>query len=211
MSAGASSPVALGFRAGRGGSVVVAVAAEGGAPRLLLSAYLATAAEGDRIAYEPYHVAYEMPRGPGGEPSEAAAAIVAEGRGRQKGVAAKGLADLLATLAAAGQTPSVGALLINRAGWMTDLLAHSLSHPAHPPVVEGLAVREALRFACRESGLPMVELDEKTLDEAAAVKLGLSSGEIEATLKRLGAAAGKPWRKEQKQACLAAWVAAAGR
>jgi hypothetical protein len=206
-----SAPVALGFRAGRGGAVVVAVAADGGTPRLLFSTYLATAAAGDRLAYEPYHVAYELPRGPAGGPTDEAAAVVAEGRRRQAGVAAKGLADLLDSLATAGHRPVVGALLINRAGWMTDHLQHSLSHPAHPPVVEGLAVREALRFAGREHGLPFVEMDEKTLDEAAALKLGLPTGEIDATLKTLGAAAGKPWRKEQKQACLAAWVAAAGR
>ncbi|HWF78322.1 MAG TPA: hypothetical protein VN694_14225 [Caulobacteraceae bacterium] len=202
---------ALGFRAGRGGAVVVAVAAGAGAPRLVLSSYLATAAAGDRLAYEPYHVAYELPRGPGGEPTQEAAAAVAEGRRRQADVAAKALANLLGTLAAAGQRPSVAALLINRAGWMTDLLPHALSHPAHPPVIEGLAVREALRFACRERGLPIVEMDEKTLIEAAAVKLGQSAGEIETALKALGAAAGKPWRKAQKEACLAAWVAATGR
>jgi hypothetical protein len=32
---------------------------------------------------------------------------------------------------------------------------------------------------------------------------------VDARLKDLGAAAGKPWRKEQKLACLAAWAAIA--
>ena len=222
MSAGVENRVALGFRAGRGGAVVVAVAADGGEPQLALSSYLATAAEGDRLAYEPYHVAYEMERGPAGAPrrpwtragdevSAEAAAAVAEGRRRQEAVAADGLAALVGRLEAAGRRPAVAALLINRAGWMTDLLGHALSAPEHPPVIEGLAVREALRLACRRCALPVVEMDEKTLGEAAALKLGLSSGEIEAALKALGAAAGKPWRKEQKQACLAAWVAAVAR
>src|SRR5579875_2527111 len=57
-------PAALGFRAGRGGSVVVAVAWDDGNPRVVLSTFLATAAEGDRLAFEPYHVAADMPRGP---------------------------------------------------------------------------------------------------------------------------------------------------
>jgi hypothetical protein len=222
LSAVAQHPIALGFRAGRGGSVVVGVATDQRRPMLALSSFLATAAQDDRLAFEPYHVAYEMDRGPGDGPrrpwtrsgdevSAEAVAAVAEGRRRQAALAEEGLAALVRQLEEAGRKPAVAALLVNRAGWMTDLLGHALSAPEHPPVVEGLAVREALRFACRRCGLPFVEMDEKTLDEAAAVKLGRSSEEIESALKALGAAAGKPWRKEQKHACLAAWVAAAGR
>jgi len=35
----------------------------------------------------------------------------------------------------------------------------------------------------------------------------MTAGAIEARMKLLGASAGRPWRKEQKLACLAAWVA----
>ena len=202
-------PVALGFRAGRGGSVVVAVAAEP-APRVVLSTFLATAAEGDRLAHEPYHVAFEMPRGPSGEPTAEVAAVVAEGRKRQEALAARALADLVERLAAEGRKPAVAALLINRAGWMTDLLQHALSAPEHPPVMEGLAVREALRFAFAQCGMPFVELDEKTLRETAAMKLPLTASGIDAQLKVFGASVGRPWRMEQKAACLAAWVAVGG-
>jgi hypothetical protein len=199
-----TTATALGFRALRGGSVVVGVAMDGGEPRIALSSFLATAAEGDRLAFEPYHVAYEMVRGQG-EPIEKAATTVAEARRRQEILAAEKLAQIVERTG----RPAVAALLINRAGWMTDLLGHGLSAPEHPPVMEGLAVREALRFACRQCGLPVVEMDEKTLHEAASIKLGRAPSEIGAALTALGASAGRPWRKEQKAACLAAWVAAA--
>ena len=209
-------PVALGFRAGRGGSVVVGVAADG--PAVVLSTFLATAADRDRLAFEPYHVAYERVRGGGArsrtrspEALAEAAALVAEGRRRQQAMAAQGLAGVIEKLESDGGKPALAAVLVNRAGWMTDLLEHALSAPEHPPVIEGLAVREALRLACRGCDLPVVEMDEKTLSEAASLKLGLSAAEIDAALKSLGVAAGKPWRKEQKQACLAAWVAATAR
>ena len=65
------TPIALGFRAGRGGSVVFGVAADRPPPRVVLSTFLATAAEGDRLAFEPYQVAYEMPRGEGGAQRDA--------------------------------------------------------------------------------------------------------------------------------------------
>ena len=201
--------VALGFRAHRGGALVVAVALEGDGPRLALSTVLTTAAEGDRLAFEPYHVAFAMAEGAREIPAEAAAAV-AEGRRRQEALAAEGLRDIVRRLEGEGRRPAVAALLVNRAGWMTDLLQYSLFDPSHPPVAEGLAVRDALRSAVSGCGLDLIEMDEKSLSEAATIKLGLSPGELEARLKALGATA-KPWRKEHKLACLAAWLAATAR
>jgi hypothetical protein len=206
-----AAPVALGFRAQRGGSVVVGVAADGGEPRIVLSSFLATAAEGDRLSFEPYHVAAEMERGPDGGASAEAKAAVAEGRKRQDQLAAAGLKDIVRKLREDGSEPAVAALLVNRAGWMTDLLAYSLAFPDHPPVAEGLAVREALRFAFGRVGLEVAEMDEKSLPDLASEVLRLGSPGIDARLKALGAAAGRPWRKEQKLACLAAWVAVKAR
>jgi len=108
-----------------------------------------------------------------------------------------------------GFRPAVAALLINRAGWMTDLLEHCLSAPEHPPVAEGLAVRAALRTAFAGLGLDVVEMDEKSLRESAALKLPFAPSQIDIQLNALGATVGRPWRKEQKASCLAAWVASA--
>jgi hypothetical protein len=202
-----AAAVALGFRPGRGGSVLVGVALEDRDPRILLSSYLPTAAKGDRLAFEPYHLAFEMAQGAGGELPAEAVAAVAEGRRRQEVLAAELLADIVRRLE--DRRPDAAALLVNRAGWITDLLQYSLFDPAHPPVAEGLAVRDALRFAIGRCGLDLVEMEEKSLPETAQIALGLSPGELEGRLKALGAAAGRPWRKEQKLACLAAWLAAA--
>ena len=198
---------ALGFRAVRGGSVVVGVALEKGGPRILLSTFLATAAEGDRLAREPYTVAAAMARTAQGKASAEAKAAIAEGRERQEALAAKGVKEIVQALKKAGAKQVRAALLVNRAGWMTDLLEYSLKAPEHPAVAEGLAVREALRFALRKARMKFVEVDEKSLAVTAAAKLGLSPAKLEARLKTLGAAAGRPWRKEQKLACLAAWMA----
>jgi hypothetical protein len=203
------SPVAVGFRAGRGGALVVGVALDRAGPRVVLSSVLATAAEGDRLAFEPYHVAYEMAQGAREASSEVAAAV-AEGRRRQETLAARGLEDIVRRLDGEGSRPAVAALLVNRAGWVTDLLQHVLYDPSHPPFAEGMAVRDALRAAVGQCGLDLIEMDEKSLPEAASIKLGLSPGELEARLKAL-AAGFKPWRKEHRIACLAAWVAAMAR
>jgi hypothetical protein len=210
-SSDAITPVALGFRASRGGSVVVGVATERRAPRVVLSAFLATAAEGDRLAFEPYHVAAEMARGPQGEVTAEAAAVVTEGRKRQDALAAKGVAGIVRKLQDAQCKPVVATLLVNRAGWITDLLQYSLGASEHPPVAEGLAVRDALRFAFRQCGVEIIEMDEKSLPETASTELRLSPADIDTRLNGLGATVGRPWRKEQKLACLSAWVAVAAR
>ncbi|GAA0315140.1 hypothetical protein GCM10009087_26970 [Sphingomonas oligophenolica] len=206
-----TGPVGLGFRVLKGGSVVVGVTTNGNEPRIVSSSFLATAAENDRLSLEPYHVAAEMARGPDGGASAQAAAAVAEGRRRQDMCAAAGLGDIIDTLRTAGSEPVVAALLVNRAGWISDLLDYSLAFADHPPVAEGLAVRDALRFAFGRLGIDVMEMDEKSLGESASKQLGLESADIDARLKTLGTTVGKPWRKEQKLACLAAWVAVAAR
>jgi hypothetical protein len=200
----AATPVALGLRAIRGGGIIVGVALDNGEPRVALSSFLATAAENDRLSLEPYHVAAGMC--PDGKVSTDAAAAVAEGRKRQDALAAKGLEDIADRLRAEKGGPVAAALLVNRAGWVTDLLAYSIAFADHPPVAEGLAVRDALRFACRQAGVAIDEIDEKSLPNLASEVLRLSPAAIETRLKAFGAEAGKPWRKERKLACLAAWL-----
>jgi hypothetical protein len=199
-------PVGLGFRALKGGGVVVAVAANDREPRVVLSTFLATAAEGDRLSLEPYRVAAEMERTPpGGAPAEARAAV-AEGRERQCQLAMKGLEDIFRKLRETGCKPVVAALLVNRAGWITDLLEYSLAWPDHVPVAEGLAVRDSLRLALDRLGIDVAEVDEKSLHTLASQELRLRPADLDGRLKTLGATVGRPWRKAQKLACLSAWL-----
>src|SRR5215469_2645241 len=192
------APIGLGFRAARGGGLVVAVTLDGGEPRAVLSAVLPTAAVGDRLAFEPYHVAAGMERDAQGRASAEAAAAVAEGRRRQDRMAADSLEGIVRTLSDAGFEPVLAALLVNRAGWITDLLDYSLAFPEHPPIAEGLAVRDALRFAFNRCGLDFVEVDEKSLFDEASKALQLSPSELDRRLKDLGASVERPWRKGQK-------------
>jgi hypothetical protein len=201
-----TTPIGLGFRVVRGGSVVVGVSAGDPEPRVVLSTFLPTAAKGDRLSLEPYHVASEMVRGADGRASAEAAAAVAEGRKRQKQLAAKSLDNIVRKLRGGGCEPVVAALLVNRAGWIPDLLAYSLASPKHPPAAEGLAVREVLRFVIGRVRIELAELDEKSLSDIATKTLNMAPAEIDERLKALGVTVGKPWRKEQKFACLSAWV-----
>ena len=206
---GATGPIGLGFRALKGGGAMVGVILDQGEPRVVVSTFLPTAIGSDRLAREPYRVAYEMKRGPGGEASREAAAAVAEGHKRQGELAAKGLGNIVRSLRDAGCERVIAALLVNRAGWITDALAYSLSWLEHVPVAEGLAVRDALRFACGRCGVEVAEVDEKSLYEVASKQLRLSPHDIDVRLKSLCATVDRPWRREQKLACLSAWVTVA--
>jgi hypothetical protein len=200
-------PIGIGIRALKGGGVVVGVAANGSEARVVLSTFIATAEDGDRLALEPYRVVAEMH---GGVPAEAIA-TVAEARRRQGELAAAGLENILCKLKVEGFEAVVAALLVNRAGWVNDLLEYSLSWPEHVPVAEALAVCDAFRFAIGRVGVDATELDEKSLPDIASKRVGISPTDLKARLKTMGVAVGRPWRKEQKLACLAAWVAVAAR
>lgn len=200
---------AIGLRAHKGGAVAVGVCVEHGEPRVILSSTLETGRPDDRLSFEPYRLVHEMARGTTGHATDEMAAVVAEGRRRQAQHATEGLQAIAHRLEAeAGKLVAV-ALLVNRAGWITDLLDYSLAWAEHVPVAEALAVRDALRAACGPCGIALDALDEKSLPELAAQTLQASPAEIDARLKDAGVPVGKPWRKEQKLACLAAWVAVA--
>jgi len=174
--------IGIGLRAQKGGAVFVAVSA---ASEILLSGLVDTAGEGDRLALEPYGVAREL-----GATAEAAAAV-AEGRARQERAAVSSLRAVIGRLR---QKPAVAALLVNRAGWISDLIQYSQAWPEHVPVAENLAVRDALRSAIRQCGIELVEIDEKSLGADPRLKTLASSGN-------------KPWRRQEKLACLAALTA----
>jgi hypothetical protein len=82
------------------------------------------------------------------------------------------------------------------------LESHALIHTA-----EGQLFRDAVRRACDNLKLPVTEVAARELDARAAAALRLSDGALAAALARIGRAAGRPWSKDHRQACLAALLA----
>src|SRR5260370_11756546 len=83
---------AIGLRASKGGAVAVGLTIDEGEPRVLLSKFLKTSADGDRLSLEPYGVAFERAAGSQGASSQAAAGR-AEGPRTQPRPAAPGTCD----------------------------------------------------------------------------------------------------------------------
>jgi hypothetical protein len=122
--------------------------------------------------------------------------------------AIQGATQALATLAERHDLDAVA--LVTASGRVPDDLAaifasHTLLHAA-----EGELVREALTEAAAAADLPVVRHRQKELAALAERQLGLDEPTRRARLTALGQSVGPPWRQEQKDATLAAWLTLAG-
>jgi len=86
------------------------------------------------------------------------------------------------------------------------LESHPLIHTA-----EGQLFRDAVRRACESLKLPVTEIGAKELNARAPKALRRSEAAVAQNLARIGGAAGRPWSKDHRDACLAALIALAGR
>src|SRR5450755_684500 len=86
------------------------------------------------------------------------------------------------------------------------LRSHPLLHAA-----EAELFRDALTEACVSVGLRVVVVPSKDRDLQAARGTGLRLGEVKALIGELGRPLGPPWALDQKDAALAALVAAVGK
>src|SRR5260370_18137473 len=84
---------AIGLRASKGGAVAVGLSVDEGEPRVLLSKFLKTSADGDRLSLEPYGVAFEMAAGSQGASAQAVAPVAA-GRRRKGALPGEGPGDI---------------------------------------------------------------------------------------------------------------------
>ena len=88
------------------------------------------------------------------------------------------------------------------AGLAGILRNHSLIHAA-----EGEMYRAAIQRAAEAIGMSVTPVSSAQLRPRAATAIGLPEGGLDDWLGELGRAAGKPWAKDQKEACLVAAIA----
>ena len=82
--------------------------------------------------------------------------------------------------------------------------AHVRAHAA-----EGRLFREVLELGARSAGLPSLLLLEREAFARASAALRRPEASLRSALADLGKSAGRPWRADEKAACLGAWVALA--
>jgi hypothetical protein len=190
-------PVALGFSVHTGWAALVAVSGPVASPAVVDRSRLEMIPGTDPARPRfVFHAAQELPLAEARRLVERSAALART----QARAALQAALDALAT----GDHRVVGGAVIggNRpltATLETILESHALVHSA-----EGALFREAIADALRAAGLPVTEVPAKELQPRAARALGLSSAKVAELMARLGKQAGRPWAKDQRDACLAA-------
>lgn len=193
-----SRAAALGFAPHSGWAAVVAVAEEGGRPRVLLRDRIEMVDPGDGEAKQPYHAVEDAP--------------VAEARKRLARYAAAAeakahasLKRIVGRLGDDGHRASGVGILDSMGRKVTDLEAvlasHALIHGA-----DGDHFREAIAAAAARCGLPVLRIPARDLGAQAASRMGLSMEDMQETVKALGREWGPPWGADQKAAALLAWL-----
>ena len=187
---------ALGFKPRTGRAVLVALADDGGGPRVIERAEIPLLPRGEMA---PYHAAE-------GLESKAADRHVKAAIARAQGLAKNAVRDAAKRCAGLGYQLRGCAVLVGTGmpEWTTDqiLAVHVRMHKA-----EGEMFREVLVEAARACGIEPATLPDKTAIDAAAEKLGVTRAQLDANLAALGKAVGPPWGKYEKEAAAAALVA----
>ena len=191
--------VALGFKAHSGWAALVAIGGRGTDVDVVDRRRVTLVGADTPWGKQPYHAARGLAR-------DRAREMVKRAIDAARDVASRELRSVLAALRAAQHDIVACAVLTPppMPDWSTDdiLAVHIRMHKA-----EGVLFPAALCAAAEASGLTLVAIPEKTLDQQAARSLAQPLGRLTSGIARLGASVGPPWGQDQKKAALAAMVA----
>jgi NADH dehydrogenase/NADH:ubiquinone oxidoreductase subunit G len=200
MSAAGRAPVAFGWSVHTGWAVLVAVSGPPAAPAVVDRRRIEMMPHRD--AKRPrfvYHAAQKLKR-------DAAERLVRDSAQMSWTNAKAALKAAVDELGAQGREVVASGIIVGNKRLTAPLEAildsHALIHAA-----EGQLFRDAIRRASESLALPVTEIAAREIDTRAAEALRLSQAALAARVARIGAAAGRPWAKDHRQACLAALVA----
>jgi hypothetical protein len=187
---------ALGFRPHTGWSTVIALASVDEPLVLARERMDLSDPGGPRQAY---HAA-------SGEDLETARAVVRRAERETRSAAVRGIEGLVARLRELGHEPVAVALPLGGSAIPDSLerilAAHPLMHAA-----EGDLTRQAIADAAAEHSLRLTQVPGRDIAAQAGAMLGRS--DLDDVLAGLGRALGPPWRKDEREATLLAWLALA--
>ena len=198
--AGKRQRAALGFSVHTGWAILVAVAGPAASAAVIDRRRIEMMPHRD--AKRPrfvYHAAQRLPRA-------AAERLVRESTEMSWKNARAAIGAAVEELRATGYDVVASGIIVGNkrldAALDTILESHALIHTA-----EGQLFRDAIGRASEALALPVTEVGAKALEPRAAKALRLSDAGLAAHVAQIGSAAGRPWSKDHRQACLAAELA----
>jgi hypothetical protein len=192
--------VALGFRPHTGWTAAVAVAARDGAPLVLDRRRLELTTR--EVPVQAYHAA-------AGLSIEKATKLVLRAHEVARRAALAAMDELVGDLDAAGHVVVAVGVPIGQTMIPSDLSKILGSHPMLH-AAEGDMFRQVLADAADDHGLRVAEIPARDLPTLAQRALSVDEARLRLLLTELGAAVGRPWRKDDKDATLVGWLALNG-
>jgi hypothetical protein len=125
-------------------------------------------------------------------------------RAQADAAAAEGVRALSAAIGT-GSGALAGAVVVGPPAGPPRALAEIVRSHTALHTAEGELYRSVVRDACAALGVEAEAVPRKGLVERVADVVGVDLGSVRATVDGLGRTLGPPWRKEQKEAALAAW------
>jgi hypothetical protein len=189
------SLVSIGLRAKTGRAIVVALGGLPKSPVVLLKTEIKLVDPKVSATGQPYHEVMELPF------AQWQRAVNRSEKAIER-VASKALAKLIHELQTDGHKP-VGVGVVGAPD--RDLARIGNPHiRAH--AAEGVLFRRVLGLGAESNGLKYRAFSDRDFDKDAAASLGTNYAEIRRSLDSLRQSVSPPWRTDEKQAAMAAWM-----
>lgn len=190
-----SERVAIGLRAKTARAIVVVLGGPPNSPTVLLKGEFPLVDPKLPATAQPYHQVMDLPW----EQSERKVRPYVTSLER---VATRALMDLIQQMRA-GNRKIAGVSILGAPDRDLKRIGnpHIRAHAA-----EGVLFRRVLATGAEANGLKSQTFSDRNFDEAAAVKLGAKYSRIKQSLSGLKTSVAPPWRNDEKQAAMAAWL-----
>ncbi len=187
--------VSIGLRAKTGRAIVVAIGGTRESPLVLLKTEIKLIDPRVPATGQPYHEVMELPF------AQWQRAVNKSEQAIER-VATKALAKLIEELQRNGCKPvGVGVVGAPHRDLARIGNPHIRAHAA-----EGVLFRRVLGLGAESNGLKYRPFSDRDFDKDAAASLGANYAQIRKSLNNLRQTVSPPWRTDEKQAALAAWM-----
>ena len=190
-----SNRVAIGLRARTGRAITVVLGGSSKLPVVLLKTEIKLIDPKVPATQQPYHTVMELPW------PQWPRAVNKTAKAIER-VTAKALATLIDELQSQGHlTAGVGVVGAPDRDLARIGNPHIRAHAA-----EGVLFRHVLQLAAEANGLSCRAFSDRDFDEAVAAELKQNHSSISKSLDNLRKSVPPPWRTDEKQAAMAAWI-----
>ena len=189
------NPIIIGFRAKTGRAITVVMGGSRTAPLVVLKTEIKLTDPKIPETFQPYHEVMDLPW----EQSQRAVRSFTR---PIEVVARKALAKMIKELQAKGlKVKGVGVV-----GSKDRDLSRIGNYHIRAHAAEGILFRRVLELAADAQGLRTRTFPDRELERMGTSELKLSPAAIKEALSELGRSLDPPWRADEKQAALAAWL-----